>query len=181
MKTAACRAALVCILVAFLQRSSAQEKQAANNPAPTVEVTSARLDDHRMMLDWKIINHAEQTLYVYSTFLFKWGAAYRLQAPNRMVISTSLEQKLPGSVSYYPEAQFLPIARGRAFVGRLVADEVPDLKPTPDAVVLDISYGWQVTGVKAAIAKASEAEEHPGNPIVDWQSIAHSNVIYLRK
>ncbi len=96
-------------------------------------------------------------------------------------MNTSLMHKAPVGVNFYPEAQFLKLAPGKSIRGTLRDAELPDsvVKAGPKAAMLNVAFGSEIAQLEQAVRMARLSDQHPANPIVEWQTIAHSNVMAL--
>lgn len=51
--------------------------------------------------------------------------------------------------------------------------------PRPEEV-LSVAYGSEIAQLEQALRAARSSDQHPANPIVEWQTIGHSNALDLR-
>jgi hypothetical protein len=174
---------LLLFVVNFLQTDGlSQEKAAGEKLMVQVRVLKAGLTGHKLALSWKIANDSAKTVYVYATFLHGPAAAYESSDKDTLVVNTSLTRKSPMGVNFYPKAEFLELAPGKSLKGTLRDAELPDsiLKPKPKAVILNIAYGENIADVREQLRVAHSSDQHPANPIVEWQTVAHSEMFALR-
>jgi hypothetical protein len=174
---------LLTFVVGFLQANGfSQGKVESETPLVQVRVLKAGLEGHKLRLSWKITNNSAKTVYVYASFLHGPAAAYETNDKDVLAVNTSLTRKSPVGVNFYPKAEFLELAPGKSLSGTLRDAELPDsvLNPKPKAVTLNIAYGKDIAELKEQLRVARSSGQHPANPIVDWQTVAHSEMFALR-
>lgn len=174
---------LLLFVVNFLHANClSQEKAGGEKLTVQVRVLKANLTGHKLRLSWKIANDSAKAVYVYATFLHGPAAAYETSDKDVLVVNTSLLRKSPVGVNFYPKAEFLELSPGKSLKGVLRDAGLPDsmLKPFPKAVILNIAYGGDIAAVKEQLRAARSSDQHPANPIVEWQTLAHSEMVVLR-
>jgi hypothetical protein len=119
---------------------------------------------------------------VYATFLKGPAAGFDEGAQGVLTLHTSLKDKIHAGVNFYPKAEFTELAPHSSLEGKLEDEQICSQLPTPGPrdVVLDVAYGFEVAQVKKSLQLASNSNEHPANPIVDWRTLAHSQKAPLR-
>ena len=148
-----------------------------------VQALSARCAHERLVVTWRVTNVGTRPVYVYSTFLNGPAAGFEENSQRVLNLHTSLKGKVDAGVNSYPEAKFTGLSPGESIHGtlqdRTLCSELP--KPRAKALVMDVAYGYEVEGVKAALLRSSnDPNRHPANPIVDWRELAKSNPTPLR-
>jgi hypothetical protein len=174
---------LLLFVVNFLYATGlSQEKAGGKELTVQVRVLKADLTGHKLRLSWKIANESAKAVYVYATFLHGPPAGYETSDKGVLVVNTSMMRKSPVGVNFYPKAEFLELAPGRSLKGSLRDAALPDsiLKPLPKAVMLNIAYGEDIAQVKEQLRVTRSTDQHPANPIVEWQILAHSEMFALR-
>lgn len=174
---------LVC-LVYLAQAVSGQSTPVAKScdAQPEVIVSDATHVKHKgIQLKWRIVNHRDRPIFVYSTFLFgPRAAAWRKRKDGVFEIHISLPEKLGWYVYSYPKAVFSRVDAHGELKGVFI-DPNPTIDLQKDSrVLLDVAYGSDVQQVKRALQdEFRHGSGHPANPLVDWQCIASSTVVSI--
>ncbi len=177
------RLLLLCATLRLISPAAiGQEKATEEKSILQIHLLNAKIRGHKLTLSWEIANNGPKVVYVYSTFLYGPSAGNELDNKGVLVVNTSLMHKSPVGVNFYPKAQFLKLGPGKSIKGTLRDAEGPDsqLKAGPRAVMLNVAYGSEIAQVEQALQAARSSDQHPANPIVEWQTIAHSKVFALR-
>ena len=154
------------------------------DPTPQLTITDVHLYKHKgVRLQWKLVNHGSQPIFVYSTFLEgRHRAAEWMKRPDGVFeIHTSLSHKLDMQVNYYPKATFVKIEPNSERIGSFDDPDPTVRLAKADRVLFTIAYGADVESVQQALKLYyNKGTGHPANPIVDWQCIAMSNILQVR-
>lgn len=147
----------------------------------------------KLRLHWKITNKNHHPVYVYSSLLKQPPfVEIAVDASSRTIEIrfTRITSITPG-VNYFPAADFEEIGTEQSWKGDYVgADAISsDLLSGPDKNRQDsspiltgewriraaIAYGDEIDSVQSAIKKSeANGDEHPINPVVNWQKIQYS-------
>jgi hypothetical protein len=178
------RLLLLCATLSLLSSAAVgQAKTTEEKSMLQVHLLNANVHGRKLTLKWEIANNGPAVVYIYSTFLRGPAAGYELGDKGVLIANTSLMHKSPVGVNFYPRAQFLKIEPGKSIKGTLRDGEGPDslLKTESSrAVILNVAYGSEIAQLEQALRAARSSDQHPANPIVEWQTIAHSNAMDLR-
>ena len=177
------RLLLLCSALSLLSAAVfGQEKATEGKSMLQLHLLNAKIHGRKLTLSWEIANNGPTVVHVYSTFLHGPSAGYELDNKGVLVANTSLMHKSPVGVNFYPKAEILKIEPGKSIKGTLRDGEGPDslLKTGSKAVMLNVAYGTEIAQLEKALRAARSSDQHPANPIVEWQTIAHSNVFTLR-
>jgi hypothetical protein len=178
------RLLLLCVTLSLLSSAAVGQAQATGDKSMLqIHLLNAKVRGRKLTLRWQIANSGPAVVYVYSTFLHGPAAGYQLSDKSVLIVNTSLMTKSPVGVNFYPKAQFLKIEPGKSIRGTFRDGEGPDylLKTgSSRAVILNVAYGSEIAQLEQGLRAVRSSDQHPANPIVEWQTIAHSNALDLR-
>jgi hypothetical protein len=150
--------------------------------SPVVEISNVRTQHGSLTLNWVIRNTTDNPIFVYSTFLRGRAAAWAAGSGGAdYQIYTSQPQKLNAQVNSYPAAKFVRVGPGDRLMG-IFRDSKPTVQISRGKKLLFVvAYGPNTDDVEEAIRRSfHEKNGFAGNPIVDWQCLALSNIEAVR-
>jgi len=108
---------------------------------------------------------------VYSTFLEGPAALVPTNQGGLVSVRTSLRTPEPAGVNAYPSAKFLRIESGGVLTGRFMETKLDtSVLKGANTLEMEVAFGTEIDELKRQISMTSRNGEHPGNPIVAWQS-----------
>lgn len=168
----------------------------SSNPAVEVKVVAPTLSNNLLDFRWEMMNTSAKPIFIYYALLENPASAeYRFDHETRtlQVLFLSL-QTIPAIPYYYPEPSFIKIPPGQSIQGHFAGKRsIGDLTgPTQSGKHADegsaaasqwrvevlVAYGEEIESVQKAIRELKGAQ-HPINPIVRWQRIAHSQPVFM--
>lgn len=165
-----------------------------------VTIAEPTLVGGRLAFAWEIKNTASEPQYVYSTLIEHAHFAEIVTSAETGLIKVHFLSLKPLNILPYsfPKATFVEILPGKVLQGRFVGEVDPKWAAAPHANEKDdktvlpksswrvqavIAFGKEIESVRRKLEgmRADGIQEHPINPVVEWQKIVASEPVALRR
>ena len=137
----------------------------------SIEIQQVRCTKENIRFHWRISNNGSKLAYLYATFLNGKPQSTEFQ-DGVLIVHTSSPKLLRYAVNDYPGASFILLKPDENLRGDTVISR-RELEKEVNQVIFQISYGFEISSVKRALAKGNYL--HPANPIVEWKTDAFSD------